>query len=480
MHEETNERLGMAIPTLPLGRSHAIVCANALTMDWNEVLPAGECSYVMGNPPYGGATTTSAQQKAWLRGCYPGGYKINRADFCTGWFVKAADYMAGNKDIRAAFVATNSICQGQQVATLWGLLLARGIHLHFAWPSFPWRTEAGGGATVTVIIVGFGMRPPAHGARLYQLQGGQFVTQEGPALTPYLSLGKTAGVIVRAHSRALSAPLAMVFGSMPADGGHLILEFDEGEAWLSREPEIKPFLKRYVGSAELMESHHRYCLWLHEEDRAAWESVPEIVRRVEACRAFRESQVKSGDAYKLRERPWSFREQREPGEALVVPAVTSERRPYLPTAFVDERYVVSNLAFIIPNADECQFAVLSSRMHQCWLRLTAGRMKSDYRYSRDLVYNTYPWPEMNEEQRKELWKLGDAVLMRREHYYQQELGKLYNDLPADLWELHQAIDDYVERLYRSEPFHDDEERTAFLLEHYAQAVAAGDKGYKKR
>ena len=272
----------------------------------------------------------------------------------------------------------------------------------------------------------------------------------------------------------------MVRGNLPADGGSLILEYGEGEAWLSRDPEIRPFLKRYMGSAELTGSTWRYCLWLKDEEREQWERIPEIMRRVEACRAFRESQVKSGDAYKLRQRPWSFREQREPGEALVVPQTTSERRPYVPMTFVDERYVVSNLAFIIPEADECHFAVLSSRMHQCWIRPAAGRLESRYRYSRDLVYNTYPWPEIDEAQHQALWDLGNAVLMRREHYYQQELGKLYSELPADLAEMHQAIDEHVERLYRPEPFGDDEERTAFLLELYAQAVADKDKGCKKR
>ena len=168
------------------------------------MLEATQCCYVMGNPPYAGVKTTSAEQKEWLRGCYPERYKVGAADFCTAWFVKAAEYMQGYPQIRAAFVATNSICQGEQVATLWGLLLSRGVHLHFAWPSFAWRTEAAGGAGVTVIIVGFSLQPPSHGARLYHLQGGQVAVEEGPALTPYLTLGTTAGVIVRAtlrHSR---------------------------------------------------------------------------------------------------------------------------------------------------------------------------------------------------------------------------------------------------------------------------------------
>ena len=479
MHEETNEKLGMAIPTLPLGRSHAIVCANALTTDWNEVLPAAQCSCVMGNPPYAGAVTTSAEQKQWLREVYPPRYSLGRVDFCSAWFVKAADYMAGNEHIRAAFVATNSICQGQQVATLWGLLLGRGIHLHFAWPSFAWRTEAAGGATVTVIIVGFGRQPPAHGARLYRLQGGQVAVQEGPALTPYLTLGKSAGVIVRSHSRALSAPLPIALGNMPIDGGNLILEYDEGETWLSRNPEIKPFLKRYVGGAELMGSYYRYCLWLKDEDREQWERIPEIMRRVEACRDSREQSVREATR-KGAETPWRFQFISARGEALVVPNLASERRLYMPTAFVDERYVVAAPSFMIPDADECHFAVLSSRMHQCWIRLTAGRLESRYRYSVDLVYNTFIWPEIDEAQHKELWELGNAVLMRRERYYQQELGKLYNDLPADLWKLHQAIDEYVERLYRPETFGDDEERTAWLLDLYAQAVAEEDKGKGKR
>lgn len=482
LHEETNALLGLAIPVLPLGRGDHIRCANALTTSWNEVLAATECAYVCGNPPYAGSTTTSAEQKQWLRSCYPLKYKVALADFCTAWFVKAADYMRGNPKIRTAFVATNSICQGQQVETLWGLLIERGAQLHFAWPSFQWRNEAAGNAGVTVIIVGFALQPPKT-ARLLRLNAaGQMEAEEAAALTPYLSLGKTPGVIVHRHSEALSAPLEMVRGSQPADGGHLILEFEEGERLLEEYPELEPFVKRYVGSAELMGSRWRYCLWLTEEGRGEWERYPKITRRVEACRAWRERQVKSGDAWKLRERPWSFREQKAQPEALVVPNVTSENRLYKPMAFVDENYIVSNLAFMIPGADECHFAVLTSRMHQCWIRLTAGRLESRYRYSRDLVYNTFIWPEIPEAQHQELWDLGNTLLMRREHYYVagRDLGELYSDLPADLRGMHRAIDEHVERLYRPQPFADDEERTAFLLELYAKAVAEQEQRQGQR
>ena len=471
LHQESSATLGRAIPALPPGRSDCIRQGNALLVDWNEVLPAEQCGFVMGNPPFVSTNNTDPRQKAWLRECYPARYRISRADYCTGWFVKAADYMAGNRELTAAFVATNSICQGGQVATLWGLLLARGMHLHFAWPSFAWRNEAGRGAVVTVIIVGFAPRPPAQGARLLRLSAaGQVTVQCGPALTPYLTLGHSAGVIVRRTHQALSAPLEMIVGVLPADGGHLILEFEEGERLLAERPQLRPFIRRYVGGAELMAGTHRYCLWLKDEEQEQWRQHPEIMLRVEACRAWRERQVKSGDAYRLRQRPWSFREQRPLGEALVVPQTTSERRPYVPLSFVDARYVVSVKALMIPGADEAHFAVLSSRMHMCWLRLTGGRLETRYSYLRDLVYNTFIWPQMTQEQRQELWELGNEVLMVREHYYQQELGALYSHLPPALLALHQRIDEQVERLYRPEPFADDEERTGFMLDLYARTA----------
>ena len=475
LHQETNAALGWTMPSLPLGHSDAIVCANALLLDWNEVLPADQCSFVIGTPPFAGVTTTNDEQKAWLRACYPDNYKVGHADYCTAWFIRAGEYMSGNHGLTAAFIANRSICQGAQVPVLWELLLRRGIHLHFAWHSFPWRNETLRTA-LTAVIVGFGTRPPHPRARLFTAAaGGEVRVQEGPALTPYLTLGQCAGVIVRPARQALSAPLPIMSGHAPADGGHLIVEYEEGRRLLEERPEIRPFIRRYVSAEDVMAGSHRYCLWLGEEDRPAWEQIPEIARRVEACRQWRERQAPGSAAHRARKVPWRFKHLSGapvPAEALVVPRTISEHRPLI---FVDEHCIVNNRFFIIPGADEAHFAVLSSRMHLCWIRLTAARFGTGYTYSNDLVYNTFIWPQLSEAQHQELWDLGNAVLMRREHYYQRALGELYSELPSDLREMHRAIDEYVERLYRSKPFEDDEERTGWLLDLYAQAVAGQTK-----
>ncbi len=478
LNKETGEKLGHSIPSIPLKRSANIVCANALTTDWNEVLKASECSYVLGNPPFGGALTVKKEQKEWLRGCYPPKYKIDRADYCTAWYVKTADYMEDNKLIHAGLVATNSICQGQQVDTLWSLLFKKGIQINFAYPSFAWDNSGKGGATVTCVIIGFSyFSKPAR--YLYQQIDHVFKKERVLNISPYLT-DSASSVIVRRSNTPLAAKLNLTFGNMPADGGTLLLDATSAGEFMDKYPECRAFLKCFIGSEELINGTFRYCWWLNEENREVWKNISVIMQQVEACRKYRESAVKTGDAYKLRLTPWSFREQKNPPTALVIPAVSSERRPYIPMDMIDDKTIVSNAAFLLANASHYDFGILTSRMHACWMRLTAGRLESRYRYSRDLTYNTFIWPEATDEDRERITKLAQEILLVRADYYDKNLAFLYNPdtMPPELKEAHAALDRAVEALYRPEPFKDDEERTAFMLDLYAKAIARKEETAK--
>ena len=476
MNQQANARFGSNISSIPLKSSATIVRANALTTDWNDILPASECSYILGNPPFGGTTFTNDEQKQWLKDVYPPKYKLGLADFVTGWFVKASDYMLQNKHVHAAFVATNSICQGEQVNTLWGLLLGKGIHINFAYTSFKWTNEATGKAGVTCVIVGFSyMSKQCPMLFTVDAKRSKIAIEQCTCISPYLT-NCTKPVIVERRNNPIIDGLNLIFGNKPADGGNLILSYDDGQNLILKHPEIKPFLKKFVGSSELMKSEFRYCFWLTEEDKAKWSSIPEIMSHVNDCANWRGAQVKTGDAYKLRNTPWSFRSQYNPERALVIPSVTSERRKYVPIGFVDQKYIVSNLAFLLPNASIYDLGILTSLMHNVWIKFTTGKLGTGIRYSRDMTFNTFVWPEANHEQHAEIEELAKNVLRARVDHIGDDLslGELYNAgaMPEDLKLAHERLDAAVERAYREEPFKDDDERISFLLDLYSKAIDA--------
>ena len=483
MNQQANATLGSNMSSIPLKSSATIVRANALTTNWNDILPAAKCSYIVGNPPFGGATFTTDEQKNWLKSVYPPKHKLSRADFVTGWFVKASDYMLQNKNIRAALVSTNSICQGEQVNTLWGLLLDKGIHINFAYKPFLWTNDAAGKAAVICIIVGFSYKNLSKPALFFtQAKDGTVLRQECNQISPYLTDCKEP-VIVQRRGSAISASLNIMFGNMPADGGNLIFSFHEGQELLSKHPEVAPFLKKFIGSEELMKSEFRYCLWLIEEDRDAWSSIPIIMQHVESCAQWRAAQTKTGDAYKLHDQPWRFREQKHFDKSLVIPIVSSESRNYSPMDFFSSDYIVSNLAFFIPDASNYDFGILMSLMHNVWTKFCSGRLGSSIRYSKDLTFNTFVWPDADEEQHAEIEQLAKNIRMIRTNFdINMDLGEMYNPdtMPEDLREAHEALDAAVERAYRDEPFQDDEERLAFLLDLYSKAVAAEEKKVSRK
>ncbi len=474
MNQEANSRFGSNIQSIPLKTSATIVTTNALTTDWNSILPAEECSYVLGNPPFSGGLNLTNDQKKWLLACYPKNYKIDRIDYVSAWFLKAADYMNKNKKIKTSFVSTNSICQGVQVPILWNVLLQKGIIINFAYTSFSWKNDAADKAGVTCIIVCFS----------YEKDSNQFIVSQYDknitkvnceCISPYLTKCKQP-VIVQKTKLPLSTSLDFTVGNLPADNGCLILDYSEGQKFLTDYPDAKPFLKKLIGSSELMKSEFRYCLWLSEQTRTTWEQIQGISDRVQKCKFWREKQIKTGNAYKLKDTPWKFLSQFNPESALVIPAVTSDNRFYVPIDFIKQDTVVSNLAFILPNANNYDFAILTSRMHMVWLRLTSGKMRdAGYRYSKDMTFNTFVWPKASESQKEEIINLAKQIRRIRARLLGESmaLGDMYNPdkMPEDLKEAHNNLDMAVEKAYRAEPFKDDDERLAFLLDLYSEAIA---------
>ena len=476
MMQETIDIVGHELDFLPLKSYPNITEANALTLPWEQVLPAAECSYVMGNPPFGGINTTTEEQKRQLQSVYPVNYKIGKVDFVTAWFVQACKYMQANINCHTAFVSTNSICQGQQVPILWNLLLGKGIYINFAYTTFPWDNEAAEKASVSCIIVGFSYQQGTT-SKLFQSDADDgVIAQEVKRISPYLVEEPTC-TIVQTSNTAISAPHDIIVGNLFADNGFLIVTREEGERFAAAHPEACKFLRYLIGSQELMDSTRRMCLWLKEEDRHEWEQFPFINKRVEACRTWREQQKESGNAFKLSKTPWKSLSQYNPPSALVVPIVSSERRDHLPLTLIDGDTVGNNLVFIVPDASLIDFAILSSHIHVVWMRLTSGRLGLSYRYSRDYTYNTFIWPELTSKQQTALEKLAQQIIdfckqATSAPNSNMTLGKLYNpeSMPDKLKQLFTKLDSVVEQAYRPEPFKDDDERLSFLLGLYNQRV----------
>ena len=478
MNQQANARFGSNISSIPLKSSATIVRANALTTDWNDILPASECSYILGNPPYVGASMATAEQKKWLEGIFPPKYKLGMIDLVSGWFVKATWYMMLNNRISAAFVSTNSICQGQQVEKLWGLIINKGIHITFAYLPFYWSNDASGKAAVTCVIVGFSFSPSSN-PKLYTFDRSKnsLKTRYCTCISPYLT-DCVDPVVVRSRRDAWDKSHTIVLGNMPADDGNLLFSFQEGEDLLLQHPEVKPYLKRFIGSSELMKSEYRYCLWLKSNDELEKLGLHVLFERVDKVKKFRLSSKKA-DTVDAASIAWRFKnigKSPNPERALVIPSVTSERRKYVPLGFVDSKYIVSNAAFMLPNASYYDFGILMSLMHNVWIKFTSGRLKSDIRYSRDMTFNTFVWPKVTQVKQNEIEELAKNIMRVRVDHITDDLtlGELYNPetMPEDLKLAHERLDAAVERAYREEPFKDDDERLSFLLDLYGKAIEA--------
>lgn len=470
---------GESYVRIPLRKSPRIQHGDALEVDWATVLPPDQCSYLLGNPPFVGAKYQSDIQRAQVRRLANLGGSGGTLDYVAAWFLKAGAYVQGGT-ASIGFVATNSITQGEQVAQLWPILFDRyGLELSFAHRTFAWGSDARGVAHVHVVIIGLTRRDREVAVkRLFSYDdiNGDPTESQHRALTAYLFGADAVGdrhLVVHETNKPLCDVPKVVIGSKPIDGGHYIFDADERAELIRREPRAERYLHPYVGAEEFLNGGERWILTLDGVPAGELRAMPAIMERIAAVRQFR-LESRSEPTRELAETPTRFHVTVIPARPfLVVPEVSSERRDYVPIAWLSPPIVPSNLVRVILDGDLWLFGILTSRMHMAWLRHIGGRLKSDYRYSIGLVYNTFPMPTASEAQKARVRELAQAVLDARAAHPGNTLADLYDPdvMPRDLRRAHQALDGAVDRLYRAAAFPSDRDRVEHLFALYERLVA---------
>ena len=444
MMNETARILGRNLDFLPLKSYANIVEGNALRLDWESVVPKSALHYIMGNPPFVGARLMNEEQKKDVISVWEHTKNIGNVDYVSCWYKKSTDLMHGTT-IKAALVSTNSITQGEQVAIMWKPLFEKGIHINFAHRTFRWDSEANLKAHVHCVIVGFS----------YQKQSENLLflneTQVSNCKNINGYLVNAENVFIESRKKPLCSVPEMVFGSMPNDGGNLILSEEEYKDFIKNEPKAEKFIRFFLGAEEFINNKKRYCLWLVDANPMELTTMPEVMKRIEAVRKMR-SESKREATNKLADYSHLFGEIRQPkeGEYLLIPRVSSENRRYVPMAFLDGNTIVSDAVQIVPEATLYEFGILTSNVHMAWMRAVCGRLKSDYRYSKDIVYNNFPWCNPTDAQRQKIEQTAQAILDARSKYPESSLADLYGEtmyLFSDLLEAHRANDRAVMQAY---------------------------------
>ena len=442
MMKQTEEIVNMSLNFLPLHSYANIVEGNALRLDWESVVAKEKLSYIMGNPPFVGGMLMSRSQKEDIIAVIGDVKGVGELDYVAGWYYKATAYIANTK-IEAAFVSTNSICQGQQAVTLWKPLFEQGVKIQFAYRTFRWDSEASLKAHVHCIIVGFSLIDRERKV-LYDNERARYVGN----INSYLS--DALNVFVESRSKPLCCVPAMHFGNMPRDGGNLILSEEERQYFIQKNPCSEHWIREYLGAEEFINNKKRYCLWLLNVSPADLRKAPLVMERIKAVREFRLSS-KASATRKFADRPSLFCQITQPQNVdyLLIPAVSSERRKYVPIGFIKSSVIASNLVQIVPEATLFHFGVLTSNVHMAWMRAVCGRLKSDYRYSKDIVYNNFPWPTPTEKQKEMIEQTAQEILNARALYPDSSLADLYDELtmPVELRRAHQQNDRAVMEAY---------------------------------
>lgn len=444
MMAETDEIVGFNLNPLPLKTYNNIHEGNALRMDWNEVVPASELDYIMGNPPFLGARIMSAGQKDDLISVFGAKWKnIGNMDYVTGWYKKSLEMMQANSVIRAALVSTNSITQGEQVANLWGPLMKAGIHIDFAWRTFIWDSEANDKAHVHCVIVGFSIGTISKDCIIFDHNAANRVSN----INGYLIEGEN--IVVESRQHPLSDVPEIGIGNKPIDGGNYLFKDDEKEDFVKKESGSEKYFIRWYGSDEFINKRPRWCLWLGNANPVDLLKLPECMKRIAAVRDFRLASSSPGTV-KLADKPTRFHVENMPtGPYLLIPRVSSERRFYIPIGFMSADTLTSDSAHIAMGATLYHFGVLTSLVHNAWLRVVCGRLKSDFRYSKDIVYNNFPWPDVTEEQKARIEGTAQAILDARQVYPDASMADLYGNLILfpELMKAHRANDAAVLEAY---------------------------------
>ena len=426
MLQETEKIASFKVNALPLKSYHNIVEGNALRIDWSEVIAPEKLNYIMGNPPFVGKKEQSKEQKEDVFNIFGKKWKgIGNIDYVACWYLKAVQLMQKNEDIRAAFVSTNSITQGEQVATLWQPLFEQyGIHFNFTYRTFRWDSEADIKAHVHCVIIGFSLSSASdYSLKTIYLSDNQ--TIQAANINGYLM--DAPNVFIGGRTSPICNVPEMLYGSMPIDDGHLILEAEDVEKLFKENTNNSRFIRQYVGGAELIKGTKRWCLWLQGVSPVDLLKSPFVLDRIEQTRAFRLSSDRP-QTLKAADTPYLFGEIRQPDtNMLVVPKVSSETRRYIPISFVDKQTIVNGSALIIPDASLYAFGVLMSNVHNSWMRAVAGRLETRYQYSANIVYNNFPWPNPTNEQKARIEQTAQAILDARSKYADCSLANLYSD-----------------------------------------------------
>ena len=495
MNLRVSEEFGLYFARIPLKTSPRIVHGNALRLDWNDVLPAERCSFVLGNPPFVGAKFMNDAQREDTRAVFAGIDNAGLLDLVAAWYVKAAQYSklvprAGTEPmhLRTAFVSTNSIVQGEQVGVLWGWMLAQGMHIQFAHRTFSWSNEASGKAAVHCVIVGFGLedRP---GKVIYEYAQLRGEAHGVPAsnINPYLV--DAPDVVLPRRNKPISSVPEIGIGNKPIDGGNYLFSPEERDAFIAQQPASAPWFRRWLGAEEFLNGYERWCLWLGDCQPHELRAMPLVVQRVQAVKAMRLAS-KSAPTRKLADTPTRFHVENMPEMSyLLFPRVSSERRSWLPIGFIDAKTLTSDSALMTVGASLFHLGVLSSTMHNAWMRTTCGRLKSDYRYSASIVYNNFPWPDLPalsepnqppaqaQPAQAAIEIAAQAVLDARAQFPGSSLADLYDPLtmPPALLRAHQKLDAAVDKAYQrcggKKSYASDAERVAFLFERYQQLTS---------
>ena len=446
MMNETERIIQFNNDYLPLKSYNNITEGNALRVNWEDVVPKDKLSYIIGNPPFVGYSNQDKEQKADILSVYVDekGKPYNTAgkiDYVAGWYFKASLFIQGTK-IRCAFVSTNSICQGEQVAGVWKPLYDRfGIHIDFAHRTFRWDSESNQKAHVHCVIVGFSQVKNDKEKILFD----NGIAKICSKINPYLVEGEST--FISSCSTPLCDIPQMTTGNRPADGGHLIIEDEDYDEFIKKEPSAIPYIKRLYGAVEFINNKKRWCLWLVGVSPAIIRSMPLVMNRVEACKKDR---LKGApDRQKLADTPTLFRETKNPETYIIIPSVSSENRRYVPLGFLDAKTIPTNLVLIIPNATLYHFGILESNVHMAWMRAVCGRLEMRYRYSKDIVYNNFPWPSPTPEQQAKIEQTAQAILDARSLYPDSSLADLYDKvlMPKALQDAHRENDKAVMQAY---------------------------------
>jgi len=468
MNMKVSEAFGEYFTRLPLKKSANIIHDNSLIIDWESVIQPTKLSYILGNPPFAGKHLQAVEQKNDMAIVFKKIKGFKNLDYVTAWYIKAARYIQGSK-IKVAFVSTNSISQGEQVGILWNELLKNyNIKIHFAHRTFKWNNEAKGQAGVYVVIIGFACFD-TNKKFLYEYDNAKSEAHEVKVknINPYLVEGDD--IVILKRYKPISDFPPMTFGSKPVDDGNLILNDKEKEELIKKEPKSKEFIRPLISAKTYLNNVNRWVLWLADITPSDLRNMPEIYRRIEKVKEFR-FKSKKKQTLEAANYPTLFAELRQPDtDYIVVPIHSSEKRQYVPLDYFSKEFIVNNSVSYVSDANLYHFGVLSSIMHMTWMRYTAGRLESRYRYSGSIVYNNFPWPYKPTQKQIRMVKLkAEKILKVRDEYRDSSLADLYDptSMPTKLVKAHKELDKAVDSCYGRKKFSNESNRLKFLFELY--------------